>query len=651
LTGEPPGIAEWIVRTAAAESAFGSSLVGDLCEGYERRGRQSRAGAEWWYWRQAISIGFHFGLSRIARPGIVRDTAYAARRLIEAPLFTGVVVITLALGIGANTAILQLIDNFYLRKLPVPSPDRIVGIYSIDARLRSENPLGGGEFSSADVFRRLQRANLRGLTSLASYSMEHVQGSGDLGGDPLWSAVISGAYFETLGITAQRGRLIRGDEADSPGDSPVVVISDRLWREKFGADEGVVGRAVGIGRGTFTIIGVAPSNFTGLHPEGRTDIWIPGGMVAVATNAAATAKHANPVVIFGRLAKAAPTASVQADCDNFVRDLAESDVRAFQHFGLLVHVRDRLTSYEASPTGVHLFVVLWIMVALLHLAACTNVASLMLARASARRREIGIRLCLGASRGDILRLSLLEAALLALVGAMGGVLVARWLATLIGQMQFLSASIWTFDARMSALVAIVTALTIFQFGLLPALESARNEPLTIARGVPAAARRIRDRSEMVVVVQVAISVALLANAAAFVGLYRRQSTSDPGYDVSHTAVVRFSESGAVASHTDRDARHDSLVRQALRIPGVRLVSAAVGAPLFDTRWQGEVNVSGSQLAESPHETALQAIGPGYFATIGARIAGCSMVTRSVSEYSSAAVNRPQLWELCATCAM
>ncbi|HEX4682943.1 MAG TPA: ABC transporter permease, partial [Gemmatimonadaceae bacterium] len=523
---------------------------------------------------------------------ILRDAKYAARRLTHAPVFAIAVIITLALGIGANTAILQLIDSFYLRKLPVPAPERIVAIYTIDPRLRGTNRLAGNEWSSAETFRQLQRVNLRAVSNLAAYTMVSVQGSGDLGADPTWAAMVLGSYFETLGVRPQRGRFIRADEAESD-DAAVVVISDRIWHDRFRADERVLGRTIQIGAGTFTIVGVAPPAFTGIHPEGRTDLWINGARLAAATGASSSIAPKQPnVLIFGRLAAGSTVAALQAACDNFVRDLATSRPGTHEHFGLLARVRDRLTSYEASPNAVHTFIVLWIMVALLHLAACTNVASLMMARESSRRRETGVRLCLGASRGDILRLCLLEAAILAVFGGVGGVIVAHWIAGMIGRMQFLSASIWVLDFRIAALVAVVSGLTVLQFGLAPAIGTASTDPLAIVRGSPAGGRRNRDRSELIVVVQVAISVALLSNAAAFVGLFRRQVDANPGYDASHVALVHFAEPGRVGPRTDRDGRYVELLQHAASIPGVRAVAAAVGGPLFDTRWFGELKVTG-----------------------------------------------------------
>src|SRR5262249_34507824 len=153
----------------------------------------------------------------------------------------------------------------------------------------------------------------------------------------------------------------------------------------------------------------------------------------------------------------------------------------------------------------------WVVIALLHLVACSNVASLMLARAAARRRELGVRLCLGASRGRILAQSLVEASLLATLGAVGGLIIARWLTSLITSMQFMSASDGGLDWRIVAIVIVVTAGTVLQFGLIPALDASRSDPLTVLRGFTAKRRAGHSRSEIVVVVQVAISMLLIIN--------------------------------------------------------------------------------------------------------------------------------------------
>jgi putative ABC transport system permease protein len=622
LSADPPRLAERLVRAALKESAFASPLVGDLREGYELRAERGEA-ARVWYWRQAFSIAVHFWLLRLTHPRIGRDLTHVVRRLGQAPAFTIAVVATLALGIGANAAILGLIDAFYLRTIPVPHPERIIAIHTTDKREPPGRGVRAGEWSSMNIYSALRRHGVAGATSLAAYAMTTIDASDTSGESAAWTALVYGDYFETLGIAAQRGRLIRADESDSLSAAPVLVISDNFWRERLSADEGVVGRTMSVGGTVFTIVGVAPPDFTGIHPEGRTDLWIPGGMARVAKGLPATAKTAvaPAVAIFGRLSPGATVATVQTSCNVIARDLAAATAGGgFDHLGLLVRVRDRLTSVEASPNAVTAFVILWVMVLLLHIAACTNVTTLMMARLSARRREIGIRLCLGASRLDIVSLSLLEAGTLALLGAIGGLVIGHWIMLLLSRMQFLSALNVSIDLRVVAIIATVSAATTLYFGLLPALHASRTDPLGIVRGMPSnGARAGKERSDVLLIIQVVVSVAILANAAAFVGLFRRQANADPGYDVNHVLVGTLPDVSRGRRSLQPLARYDDAMTRIAGGTGIRVVAAAVGAPLYDTRWYGELSVAEVAAPTMPSQTALQAVGPRYFAALGATL--------------------------------
>jgi predicted permease len=622
-----PPAAEWLLRAMLAQSPYDNAIRGDLEEGFLQIAATSPIRAHLWYWQRTLSITLHYLPSRIraAADHLGGDTAYAFRGLRRAPIFTLVVGVILALGIGANTAVLGLIDDMYFRTLPVPHPERIVTVYAGDSRARGRTSTLQDGTVPFPIYRELQ-TRLHGVTELAMYAMRSLPRSEILTGDDSWSALVSGNYFRLLGISPERGRFIGPDEDEPPAAHPVVVISDHLWREKFGHAESVIGRQILLGQVAFTIIGVAPAGFTGLHPEGRTNLWIPYTMenaVLHPDGAPGTiAPHARDTfssTVFGRLSATATLAEVQTSADLAARDLATSDPAAFHRLALYVRVRDRLTTYELSPGGISMFTLAWIMIALLHLVACTNVASLMLARAAARRRELGVRMCLGASRMRILTQSLIEALLLALLGAVGGLFVGLACSKLLAQMTFLSASNPHLDARVVAIVAIVVVATVVQFGLLPAFDASRSDPLAILRG--GHGRRLgirRDRSEMVVLAQVAVSLTLVANAAVFVALFHRQITTDPGYDVRHLAIVSVALPDGRSTPDDWTAAYQDALARVSVVPGVRQAAGAIGAPLFATHWVGEVSVPNrATLAESSPQVSLQAIGPGYFATLGA----------------------------------
>lgn len=490
--------------------------------------------------------------------------------------------------------------------------------------------------STTPVYRDI-RTRVSGVETLAAYGMQDVSVGDEMTGGGTRAAFVSGNYFDVFRIRPQRGRFILPDEEGADADHLVAVISDHLWREKFGADEHILGQKLPIGRGAFTIIGIAPPDFTGLHPEGRTNLWIPFTManVALGGNAGVGDRSGRPMQLFGRLSPGATVAQVQSSADAIASDLARARPATDSLIAFHVAVRDRLTTIELAPAGFRWSTFVWLIVALLHLVACSNVASLMLARASARRRELGVRVCLGATRARILAQSLTEALVLATLGAVGGLIVGRWLTSLLASMQFLSATGVQLDIRIVAIVGALTLLTVLQFGLLPALEASRADPLAILRGTGAGGRVKHSCSEMVVVSQVAISLLLIANAAAFVRLLHRQSVAPLGYDDEHLIVATIAPPRPGYSG-DWWAHYNEAMARASGVPGVRSVAASVGAPLFRSTWRGELSVPGRIAGrDDRRDFSLQLIGPGYFTAIGAPlVSGREFTTAERADTSS-----------------
>lgn len=557
----------------------------------------------------------------LAFDNVARDARYGWRGLRQSKTFTIAVALTLAIGIGANGAVLSVIDAAYLRKLPVPAPERIFRVLSGDVHSRVQR--ASVEWHSFPDYLDF-RSRVAGTEGLAAYNMQMLPLGDSLAGTSVWSALVSGNYFRVLGVRPVRGRFIRDDEEEPRGAHPVVVISYTMWKSRFAGDEQIIGRQLVLGTARFTVIGVAPAGFTGVHPEGRTDLWLPFTMSAEASGKEYWYgnRDARAAAIVGRLAPAATLAQVQASLDQSAHELAASYPEFDKSLSLRAVIRDRLVTFEQAPEALMTFLFVLAMVALLHLVACSNIASLMLARAAARRYELGIRLSLGASRGRILMHSLAEPALLAMLGAVGGVMIARWLALLVTGTQFLSAMDSGLNIRVVVIVALVTTATVFEFGLLPALATLRNDPLVMIRGL--SGTRLAGRKDRVapllVTAQVAVSLILLANAAALVRSFQRQATGEPGYDVSHILASRISPKRGAVMTGDWAARVDELIARAISIPGVTHVAASAAAPLGQGGWNSEVVVVGHQYAEGESRALNgQMIGPGYFAAIGASI--------------------------------
>jgi predicted permease len=553
---------------------------------------------------------------------LLRDLRYAWRGLRRSPSFSIVVALTLAIGIGANAAIIGIIDTAFFRKLPVATPERVFGIFSNDVHVPGRRSVVG--WNSFPDYLDL-RTRLQGVDGLVAYSMQWLPLGDSLTGASVWSAMVSGNYFSVLGVHAARGRVILPDEEEPRGAHPVVVISDAMWNNRFARDEHVVGRQLTIGTGRFTIIGVTAPGFTGTHPEGRTDVWMPYTMYAEATGKPYIFdnRDARMTAVLGRLAPGATLAQVNASVDRASHDLAATYPDVDGLLRMRAGSYEHLFPLEQNPSVIISFLLVWAVIALLHLVACANVASLMLARAAARRQELGIRLCLGASRGRVVMQSLAEPALLAVIGASAGIMIARWLTVLITSMQFLSAMDSGMDFRVVGIVALVTVATVIEFGLVPALEASRRDPLTMIRG--SSGTRVAGRgnaaASLLVVAQVAVSLILLANAATLVRAFERQSAATPGYDSSHLLVATVaSKSGSTASG-DWSSRIDELTRRAASLPGVNHVAVSSGAPLLAGGWYEEVVVAEHQYAVGESRSVSgQNIGPGYFATIGTTMA-------------------------------
>jgi putative ABC transport system permease protein len=549
---------------------------------------------------------------------LARDFSAACRSLRRAPVFAFVVVLTISVGVGANAAVLGIIDTAFLRKLPVADPERLVTIVCGDTTRRSN----ANSPCSVPEFRDLQARRIAGLEALAGYTMTDFKLGGELAGLEPYGALVTGNYFATLGVRATMGRTLLADE-ESPGDHPVVVVSDYFWRNTLGADAAAIGRKLVIGTAPFTIVGIMAPGFTGVHPEGRTDFWVPIGMQLAATGREVW-MHRDARILWpvGRMERGATLAQLSGSLAATSRDTRERYPQFSARVDYRARLHDRLVSWRDVPTAAVTFVLAWAMLALLHLVACSNVASLLLARAAARRRELGIRLCLGASRARIVMQSLAEPFLLALLGAVGGIVLARWLTGLITSMQFMSAMDAGLDARGIALAIALAAGTALLVGLTPALVSARRDPAEILRGAAPGSNRSRDMSSAgVIVVQMALSIILLAQTALLLGKYRRESQVDIGFDGERLVMANLAlKKGRPRS--EWASAYDFAIDRLRGAPGMLSVSAAGTGPLtFGGGWLEPIRVQLADGATTETETSILLVGPGYFAAIGAALAG------------------------------
>jgi predicted permease len=537
-------------------------------------------------------------------------------------VFTITVAAMLAIGIGANGVVMTVVDRMFFRKLPVPNPERVFEVFGGDTRDGVRRRVSGPV--SFPVARDLA-TRLDGVEGVAAYSMAGLDLGGPLAGNEVYAAFVTGNYFTVLGAKPTKGRWIVPGEDAAEGSHPVVVISETFWRLRFDGDPNVVGSELEIGRGRFTIVGVMPKGFTGTQPEGRTDVWLPYTMQAAATGRAFTfsTRELRKAIVVARLTPGGSVPRVQARLDAILPELAAIHPETDGSLRLRASLHDRLFTQDQNPGALPIFLLVWVMVALVHLVACSNVSSLVLARLAARRRELGVRLCLGASRRRIVLESLAEPLLLAVVGAAGGIAIARVLTVAVTGMQFLSAADPGLDWRVVGTVAVLTLVTALAFGLAPALDTSRRDPLSIIRGSPGSLRGgARDwNGPFLVGSQVALSVVLLANATALVRMFGEQATRDPGFDASRTVMAEVRWRTGAPLPADWSPIVDQFVSRVNALPGVGTAVLAEGAPLFRPTRQEVVVVPGYDYrAGEARNVSVQLVGPGYFATVGARVA-------------------------------
>jgi predicted permease len=445
------------------------------------------------------------------------DLRHALFALRRAPGLVVAATVVLALGIGANAAVFSLAGEILLRPLPgVARPARLVNVHATAP--------GGerhGSFSHLDY--RDYRDGGRALAGLAAFNGRLV-GFGARGESGVAVAqLVSGNYFELLGVGAHAGRLIRPDDDAAPGASPVVVVSHAFWTSRLGGDPAAIGQSVRVNGFPFTVVGVAERGFGGHFVGFAVDAWVPLAMAAQAAPDETLGERGSAwVELIGRLAPGATREGAEADLGRVAAQLAAEHPAT--HTGRGVNVQPTTGDDDELRGPVTAFLaVLHGVAALVLLAASANVAGLLLARAVARQRDAAIRLAIGAGPGALIRQHVTETALLFAAGAAGGLLLARWGAAALVAFQPRAAVPLRFDlhvdARVVLFAALLAALLALAVAAVPARVALRAELVGSLKGT-GAAQRTRLRGALVVG-QVALSLALLAGSGLFLRALQR----------------------------------------------------------------------------------------------------------------------------------
>lgn len=566
---------------------------------------------------------------------LVRDIRFAIRSLAGSPLLTGVAVLSLALGIGANTAIFTLFDQVLVRMLPVSDPASLVMVATRGNHVGSNR---GRNMQSYPMYRDYREQNdvFEGMlcrrAAVVNLGIEEGTERAD-------AELVSGNYFEVLGVRPALGRLFSMDDETARGQNPVVVLNNDFWRLRFAADPGVIGQVLRVNGQPMTIVGVAAAGFRGVSLGYHPKLHVPVTMKDVVTPSwdDYDDRRTRWVQVYARLK------------DGVQRETAEASIRTL-HKQIITMESQEPYFDDVTAYGKEQFLksdavvlpggqgdssmrnsldtplrVLMGFVGLLLLITCANVSNLLVAKAMSRQKEIAIRLAVGASQRHIFGQLLVESSVLALIGGALGLLVGYFAAealVLLAPEEQRLALTTTPDARILGFSFAVTTFAALGFGLVPALSAARtNLVATIKQhaGASSASHGMRVR-RMLVVVQVVVALLLVLGSALFVQSLRNLGGVEPGF--STTNLVRFKLDPMLSGYDV--ARTKELYRRLsdrlTSLPGVEAAGLAVVAIMEGNEWDSTVTVEGYRSAEgedmNPH---FNSISPGYFDAMGISI--------------------------------
>ncbi len=550
------------------------------------------------------------------------DLRHTFRMLRKSPTFTVVAVLVIALGSGAVTTIFSAANALILRPLPqVAEPARLVDI------TRTEEH-GSGSMSPSYPFYTHVREEARTFDGIAAWAMVQLTVSTGGQGTATFANVVSANYFTVLGIRPQLGRFFVADEDRTPGAHPVIVLSDGFWRRRFGADQHVVGRSVMVNGSPYTVVGVAPRAFSGVYPVIRTDAWLPLMMAPQLGRGreALTSAGSGWLTLFGRLKPDVSVAQARADLVTITKGHLEEEPKDFQQIASVS--LSRLTGFPADASGaIFGFIALLLAISALVLAiASVNVAGMLLARATTRKREMAVRVALGAGRRRLVGQLLTESVVLFLAGGVGGVLIALWTTSLFSRIPLpaevpLVADLAP-DLRVLAFALGTSLITGLLFGIAPALQSTRQDPAAAMRNDTAGAgSRHSWLRNGLVVGQIAVALLLLMSAGLFVRALDRGQRVSTGFETAHVATTPLDVETSGYDEARARAFYDELKLRLLAMPGVTAVSYSRWAPLTGSSAGTRISIEGYQ--PDPRESRggeldinFGTVAPDYFTVFG-----------------------------------
>ena len=566
---------------------------------------------------------------------LLKDIRYGVRGLVKRKGFAAIAVLTLALGIGANTAIFTLVNAVMLKSLPVEKPEELVLFSDTTGEGTSieDTPRTGKwnlfSFASYEYLRNHNQsfqdiAALRSGTSRLSVRRPDSEAAARAAGQ-----LVSGNYFSVLGVRAARGRVLTNED-DKPGAQPAAVLSNRYWEQELNSDSSVVGKNFIINGTNFTVVGVTPKEFFGERVRRPPDFWLPLSLQPQIElrDSYLTDDQVYFLTIMGRLKPGTSLEQAQATTNLALRQflteqagskLTEERQQGIQNtYATLVEGQGGISGLRraySKPLNM-----LMAIVGMILLIACANVGSLLLSRAASRKAEISLRMALGATRWRIIRQLITESMLLALIGGVCGVLLAQWAVTVLVGLVAREAPLNTRpDVGVLLFTAGVSILAGLLFGLIPAIQASRTNLSSAMKEK----NRIRGRfmrlspSSLMVVLQVGLSMVLLTGGGLFARSLMKLQGEDLGFDRNNVLLVGIDPRLAGYKTTELATLYQQIIERLSTLPQVRNVSVATYAPLSGTRRTSSIQVSGYTPQPGEDLTTQDILtGPKYAETLG-----------------------------------
>jgi putative ABC transport system permease protein len=543
---------------------------------------------------------------------LFQDLSFAVRQMGKRPGFTAVIVLTMALGIGANAAIFSVLDAVLLRPLPYDQPERLVKVWSRFTGIGLPNDRN---WVSAPEFRDYQQLN-RSFSDLAAIDT----GSFNLGvkGSPqrVVGAAVSPNLFTMLGAQPLFGRNFRADEAQ-PGREHVVILSYGLWQRVFGGNRNVIGSVIDIDGVPETVVGVMPAGFA--YPD-QSEIW--GPLAFTADDLSENSRGSHGLEVLGRIKPGLSLAQVQSDMDRVGKTMMEQHASypyAKYGFGIILHPLLEETVGDIKPS----LLVLMAAVGLVLLIACANIANLLLTRSTERQQEMETRLALGASSGRLVRQLLTESIVLACAGGLAGIVFTPWI--LHGLIDLAAKTLpravhTSIDGRALALVAVVSVATGILFGLAPALQAGRRRKFdALKSGRNTEGRQPKRLRSALIICETALSLLLVAGAGLLLRSFAQILKVDPGFRPDGVLTLRVALPDAIYSKPEQIRTfYSELLERIQRLPGVQSAGAVTGLPLSGEGGSGTITIDTQSVPPEDRtpEADGRSVTPDYFKAMG-----------------------------------